>query len=89
VRLYPAQVYYLVDRGDAKLELKDRAGAIADYRKSIELYRQQGSTSDVERLTEKVHTVLFSNMQYVISSERGERGKIVLHNSGKCCKLVG
>jgi hypothetical protein len=77
VRLYPAQVYYLVDRGDAKLELKDRAGAIADYRKSIELYRQQGSTSDVERLTD------------VISSERGERGKIVLHNSGKCCKLVG
>jgi tetratricopeptide (TPR) repeat protein/V8-like Glu-specific endopeptidase len=54
VRLYPSQVYYLVDRGDAKLELKDRAGAIADYRKSIELYRQQGSTSDVERLTEKV-----------------------------------
>lgn len=54
VRLYPAQAYYLVDRGDAKLELKDRAGAIADYRKSIELYRQQRSTSDVERLTEKV-----------------------------------
>jgi predicted O-linked N-acetylglucosamine transferase (SPINDLY family) len=24
-------------------------------------------------------------MQYVISSERGERGKTVLHNSGKCC----
>lgn len=39
VCLYPAQDDYLVDRGDAKLELKDRAGAIADYRKSIELYR--------------------------------------------------
>ncbi|PSB58847.1 tetratricopeptide repeat-containing S1 family peptidase, partial [Chamaesiphon polymorphus] len=38
VRLNPNQGYYLADRAEAKLDLKDRAGAIADYRKSIELY---------------------------------------------------
>jgi tetratricopeptide (TPR) repeat protein/V8-like Glu-specific endopeptidase len=57
VRLNPSQVYYLVDRGDAKLELKDRSGALADYRKSLELYRQQGSANDVERLTEKIRNL--------------------------------
>ncbi len=54
VRLNPAQVYFLVDRGNAKLELKDRSGAIADYRKSIELYRQQGNTSEAERLMQEI-----------------------------------
>ncbi|WP_310481178.1 tetratricopeptide repeat protein [Chamaesiphon sp. VAR_48_metabat_403] len=54
VQLNPAQAYFLVDRGNAKLELKDRSGAIADYRKSIELYRQQGNTSEVERLTQEI-----------------------------------
>jgi tetratricopeptide (TPR) repeat protein/V8-like Glu-specific endopeptidase len=54
VRLYPAIISHLSNRGDAKLKLKDRAGAIADYRKSIELYRQQGNTSEVERLTQEV-----------------------------------
>jgi tetratricopeptide (TPR) repeat protein len=54
IRLYPNLAYYLVDRAEAKLELKDRAGAVADYRKAIELYRQQGDRSHVERLTQEL-----------------------------------
>ncbi len=54
IRLDPSRAYYLADRAKAKLALPDRAGAIADYRKSIELYRQQGDTAQVERLTQEL-----------------------------------
>jgi tetratricopeptide (TPR) repeat protein/V8-like Glu-specific endopeptidase len=54
VRLYPNNPAFLFIRGDAKLELSDRAGAIADYRKAIKMYQQQGDTSQVEWLTKKI-----------------------------------
>ncbi|NJL09789.1 MAG: tetratricopeptide repeat protein [Calothrix sp. SM1_7_51] len=44
IRLLPyfAQAYY--KRGNARLELKDKNGAVEDIEKSAQLFREQGDT---------------------------------------------
>jgi tetratricopeptide (TPR) repeat protein/V8-like Glu-specific endopeptidase len=64
ISMEPAEPDRWRDRGEAKLELKDTAGTIADYRKAIELYRQQpqpGNTFWAERLTERVRELTGKN----------------------------
>jgi tetratricopeptide (TPR) repeat protein len=53
-RLYPGVPAYFVMRAEAKVQLQDRSGAIADYRKAIQMYQQKGEADRVERLSKIV-----------------------------------
>ncbi len=57
VRIYPNIAAYWFTRAEAKVKLQDKAGAIADYRKAIQIYRQQGDSNQVERLSQEIRNL--------------------------------
>jgi tetratricopeptide (TPR) repeat protein/V8-like Glu-specific endopeptidase len=57
VRIYPSIAAYLSNRAEVKVKLQDKVGAITDYRKAIQIYRQQGNTSQVEQLSQEIRNL--------------------------------
>jgi tetratricopeptide (TPR) repeat protein/V8-like Glu-specific endopeptidase len=57
VRVYPNIGAYWFTRAETKVKLQDKTGAIADYRKAIQIYQQQGDTSQVERLSQEIRNL--------------------------------
>jgi tetratricopeptide (TPR) repeat protein/V8-like Glu-specific endopeptidase len=57
VRIYPNIGAYWFTRAEAKVKLQDKVGAIADYRKAIQIYQQQGDTNQVERLSQEIRNL--------------------------------
>jgi hypothetical protein len=55
LRIYPREANYLERRASAKIELRDKAGAIQDYRQAIEIYRQKGDSRNVESITNQIN----------------------------------
>jgi tetratricopeptide (TPR) repeat protein len=48
IKLKPDYAAAYIDRGFARRDLGDPKGAIADYQKAADLYKQQGNTKDYE-----------------------------------------
>jgi tetratricopeptide (TPR) repeat protein/V8-like Glu-specific endopeptidase len=53
-RIYPNQVYYWKDLGDAQVVVRNKSAAILSYQKALEIYRQQGNTSEAEEMNKKI-----------------------------------
>jgi tetratricopeptide (TPR) repeat protein len=55
--LYPTNPAYYFLRGDAQMESGNKAQALSDYRRALEIYRQQKDQSQIERMTEKIRAL--------------------------------
>jgi len=44
-------------RGDARLKLKDRPGALEDYQRAVEIYTSAGDTERAEAIAAKIKTI--------------------------------
>jgi tetratricopeptide (TPR) repeat protein/V8-like Glu-specific endopeptidase len=50
----PNQAYNYGRRGEVHQRLKNKAQALADYRRAAQLYQQQGNKSDADRMNEQI-----------------------------------
>jgi tetratricopeptide (TPR) repeat protein len=54
VRIYPNIPAYVWQLGETQAAMRNKPAALQSYRKALELYRQQGDTSQVENMNRKI-----------------------------------